>query len=104
MHRSLTKAVAHAAILAAAILGTAAAGLAEGFLETDLVANQRPLTDSNGIVHTAPVLDPQLVNPWGLTTSATSPFWVSDNGAGVSTALQYGGHAAVIGRVHSNTE
>src|SRR5262249_34067566 len=24
-------------------------------------------------------------NPWGLTTSPSSPFWVSDNGAGVST-------------------
>ena len=29
--------------------------------------------------------DPNLVNPWGLTRSATSPWWVADNGTGVST-------------------
>jgi len=29
--------------------------------------------------------DPNLVNPWGISRSATSPFWVSDNGAGVAT-------------------
>jgi uncharacterized protein (TIGR03118 family) len=29
--------------------------------------------------------DAQLINPWGISASGTSPFWVSDNGAGVST-------------------
>jgi len=29
--------------------------------------------------------DPNLVNPWGISFSATSPFWISDNHAGVST-------------------
>jgi uncharacterized protein (TIGR03118 family) len=29
--------------------------------------------------------DPHLVNPWGISESTGSPFWVSDNGAGVST-------------------
>lgn len=29
--------------------------------------------------------DPQLQNPWGISFGATSPFWVSDNGTGVST-------------------
>jgi uncharacterized protein (TIGR03118 family) len=33
----------------------------------------------------ADIIDAQLVNPWGLTASATSPWWVSDNGADVST-------------------
>src|ERR1044071_370732 len=27
----------------------------------------------------APVLDPLLVNPWGLTFRGTSPFWVANN-------------------------
>jgi len=85
MHRSLTKVVAQAVIVGASILGTAIGGHAEGFLETDLVANKSPLTDSNGVVHKAPIQDPNLLNPWGLTASPTSPFWVSDNGAGVST-------------------
>jgi uncharacterized protein (TIGR03118 family) len=29
--------------------------------------------------------DPQLKNPWGISFNATSPFWVSDAGTGVST-------------------
>jgi hypothetical protein len=29
--------------------------------------------------------DSQLVNPWGISTSGMGPFWISDNGAGVST-------------------
>jgi uncharacterized protein (TIGR03118 family) len=29
--------------------------------------------------------DPDLVNPWGISHSGGSPFWVSDNGTGVST-------------------
>jgi uncharacterized protein (TIGR03118 family) len=29
--------------------------------------------------------DPNLINPWGMVASTTSPFWVSDNGSGVST-------------------
>jgi uncharacterized protein (TIGR03118 family) len=33
----------------------------------------------------APVTDPDLVNPWGLTSSPTSPWWVSDNGTDKST-------------------
>jgi uncharacterized protein (TIGR03118 family) len=30
-------------------------------------------------------LDPNLVNPWGISESSGSPFWISDNNAGVST-------------------
>ena len=91
MHRSLTKTAAYAVIFGASILGTAVGGQAEGFRETDLVANKNPLTDSNGVVHTAPTQDPNLLNPWGLTASQTSPFWVSDNGAGVSTLYNTAG-------------
>jgi uncharacterized protein (TIGR03118 family) len=29
--------------------------------------------------------DKQLINPWGISASGTSPFWISDNGAGVAT-------------------
>jgi uncharacterized protein (TIGR03118 family) len=82
---ALLKSVAHAVIIATSILGTAAAGVAAGFVETDLISNVSPLTDSNGIVHTTPIQDGKLLNPWGLAASTTSPFWVADNGAGVST-------------------
>ena len=37
--------------------------------------------------------DPNLVNPWGLAFSPTSPFWVADNGSGVSTLYNGRGQA-----------
>src|SRR5712691_10485577 len=52
-------------------------------------------TDSSGfyqqtnlvsdIVGDAQFTDGNLVNPWGLVHGPTTPWWVSDNGAGVST-------------------
>jgi uncharacterized protein (TIGR03118 family) len=36
-------------------------------------------------------LDPHLVNPWGIAESGASPFWVSDNGANVSTLYNTAG-------------
>ena len=35
--------------------------------------------------------DPQLINPWGISTSSASPFWISDNNAGVSTLYNTAG-------------
>jgi uncharacterized protein (TIGR03118 family) len=33
----------------------------------------------------APVLDPKLVNAWGVAASSAGPWWVADNGTGYST-------------------
>ena len=33
----------------------------------------------------APTTDPNLVNPWGLSRSSGSPWWVSNNGPGLAT-------------------
>ena len=33
----------------------------------------------------APNVDPNLVNPWGMSFSTTSPFWVSNQGSGTAT-------------------
>src|SRR5437870_4049121 len=30
-------------------------------------------------------IDPNLVNPWGIAFSPSGPFWIADNGTGVST-------------------
>ena len=49
--------------------------LSANVLQTNLVS------DLPGIA----VKDPNLVNPWGISESSTSPFWISDNNAGVST-------------------
>ncbi len=84
------------ALIGASLLGTTAAGPGGGYVETDLVVNQQvngvpTLTDGNGIVHVAKFLDPNLVNPWGVAASGTSPFWVSDNGSGKSTLYNTAG-------------
>jgi len=66
-----------------------AGGPHEGhYLQTNLVS------DVPGL---AVATDPHLVNPWGLSLSATSPWWVSDNGTGLSTL--YNGAGAIQGLV-----
>lgn len=37
--------------------------------------------------------DPNLVNPWGIASSTTTPFWVSDNKTGVATLYDGTGQA-----------
>jgi uncharacterized protein (TIGR03118 family) len=59
--------------LAASLPASAAQGF---YAQTNLVSDIPGLASST---------DPDLVNPWGLARSATSPWWVSDNGTGRST-------------------
>ncbi|HEX9095197.1 MAG TPA: TIGR03118 family protein [Candidatus Dormibacteraeota bacterium] len=60
------------------------AGIARGsFRETDLVSN---------IPGRAQHLDTNLVNPWGISASGSSPMWVSDNNAGVTTLYDGAGN------------
>jgi uncharacterized protein (TIGR03118 family) len=40
--------------------------------------------------------DPNLVNPWGISSSPTSPFWISDNRTGVSTLYNGSGQQAAL--------
>jgi uncharacterized protein (TIGR03118 family) len=39
----------------------------------------------------APVTDANLVNPWGISHAPNGPFWISDNGKGVTTLYQGNG-------------
>lgn len=48
------------------------------FTVTNLVTNDQG-------VNAAKLTDPSLVNSWGIAASGSSPFWVGDNGSGVST-------------------
>ena len=52
------------------------------YLQTNLVSD---------IPGMAANTDPHLVNPWGIASSGSSPFWVSDNGTGVSTLYNTSG-------------
>jgi uncharacterized protein (TIGR03118 family) len=36
----------------------------------------------------APVLDPLLVNPWGISATASSPFWVANNGTSTTQLIR----------------
>jgi uncharacterized protein (TIGR03118 family) len=44
----------------------------------------------------AKVTDPNLVNPWGISESAGSPFWVSDNGSDKSTLYNTAGQPQAL--------
>jgi len=58
--------------------------------QTNLVTDDPGFLTGLGFSPAANV-DPNLVNPWGMSFSATSPFWVSDQGAGVSTLYNASG-------------
>src|ERR1700710_2790689 len=47
----------------------------------------------------APLLDPDLVNPWGLSLGATSPLWVSNEGTSSSTLVSSAPGAATATKV-----
>ncbi|MGA2878267.1 MAG: TIGR03118 family protein [Bryobacteraceae bacterium] len=55
------------------------------YIQHNLVADLRGVAD---------VTDPNLVNPWGISESASSPFWISDNGKGLTTL--YNGSGTII--------
>jgi uncharacterized protein (TIGR03118 family) len=56
---------------------------ADSFTQTNLVS------DVPGLANTT---DPNLKNPWGVSFSATSPFWVSNQGSGNSTLYDGAGN------------
>src|ERR1051325_1038176 len=94
--RTSVRSFAFAALIGATVPGHIAADVDGRYVETDLVVNRSvngvpTLTDANGILHVAKFFDPRLVNPWGLGESATSPFWISDNCAVVSTLYNTAG-------------
>jgi uncharacterized protein (TIGR03118 family) len=65
-----------AATAAICALMAASPSRAVQFVVTNLVSNG-PIPAANH--------DPAMVNPWGLASSPTGPFWTSDNGTGLST-------------------
>lgn len=70
--------------LALALL-MAPAAIAQHYTRTDLTRD--PANASS----TAPNTDPNLVNSWGLARGSTSPWWVADNGTGLSTLYDAAG-------------
>jgi uncharacterized protein (TIGR03118 family) len=60
---------------------------ADSFVQTNLVS---PTPGE------AATTDPNLVNPWGFAYTATSPFWISNQGTGTSTLYDGAGHANAL--------
>jgi uncharacterized protein (TIGR03118 family) len=60
--------------LALSMMGAVSFG--QHYNQTNLVSN------TPGV---APVTDPVLINPWGMARSSSSPWWISDNGTGLTT-------------------
>jgi uncharacterized protein (TIGR03118 family) len=73
------------ALLFTTLLALNTFGTGQAYQQTNLVS------DIQGL---APTTDPHLLNPWGLISSSTSPWWVSDNNGGVSTL--YNGNTGAI--------
>lgn len=69
----------------ASVLAFSTLGMAQAYHQTNFVS------DIQGL---APTSDGHLLNPWGLISSFTSPWWVSDNNGGVSTL--YNGNTGAI--------
>ena len=55
---------------------------------------------SDGFV-SAEHIDPNLINPWGVSFPPGGPFWMSDNGAGVTTIYDGNGNAVTVPGGHT---
>jgi uncharacterized protein (TIGR03118 family) len=63
-----------AALVAGAFI--ASAGSVNDYLQVNLASDLPGVAVSQ---------DPDMVNPWGIVATATSPFWINNNGTGVAT-------------------
>jgi uncharacterized protein (TIGR03118 family) len=70
-----------AAAVAVAVPMSAVGQTGAEYRQTNLISD---------IAGVARITDPNLVNPWGQAASPTSPLWVADNGADVSTLYRGG--------------
>ncbi|MGE5755268.1 MAG: TIGR03118 family protein [Planctomycetaceae bacterium] len=82
MHHGIRLAILGSLFLALLVPGRAVLGEMIAYQQTDLVTNST---------------DPDLINPWGISSGATSPFWVSDNGTGKATL--YDGAGTKLGLI-----
>src|SRR2546422_11309551 len=74
-------------IVSAAIGPAGSAHAQSAYTQHNLVSDVPGLAD-----HT----DPNLLNPWGIAFSATSPFWISDNHSGLSTLYNGSGMPSTL--------
>ena len=63
-------------LVLSSVIGLIQTGFAQHYQQTNLVSD---------LEQSAKTKDGNLVNPWGIARGPTSPWWVADNGKGVST-------------------
>jgi len=76
LRRSFTSVVPIVAAASALLAGALAGPATAAFVQNNLVSD---------IPNLAATTDPNLQNPWGIASSSTSPFWISNNGTGTAT-------------------
>jgi uncharacterized protein (TIGR03118 family) len=81
MYLKAVRGLSTVCVLASVVCAFGARGIAQTYQQTNLVSDIQGFAQSP----TSGQPDTQLVNPWGLVASPTSPWWVADNNAGVST-------------------
>ncbi len=69
-------------------------GMKTTFLQTNLI--------SDGFV-AAQTTDPNLINPWGVSFSPTSNFWISDNGTGLASVDKVSGGTVTLNAIPAVT-
>src|SRR5260370_40446268 len=80
-------------LIITALLTLAASLLVTGVARADSYSQTNLQSDIAGL---AANVDPNLVNPWGITASPNGTIWVSDNGTGVSTLYHQDGTAVSL--------
>jgi uncharacterized protein (TIGR03118 family) len=82
--RHMRTALFATAFAAALSYSTAALSTAQPVNQINLVTDNATFLASQGFTP-ANTVDPNLINPWGMSFSPTSPFWVSNQGTGTTT-------------------
>ena len=77
--------------LNSALIGLISVGIAAQAQQLQHYEQTNLIADTSGV---AKITDPNLVNPWGMSRSSTSPIWVSDNGPGLATL--YTGAGSIV--------
>jgi uncharacterized protein (TIGR03118 family) len=75
--------------------GIVALGLSKGKAQQSAYAQTNLVSNVDGL---AQVTDPNLKNPWGVSSSATSPFWVSNQGTNTSSVYSATAAGVAIAR------
>jgi uncharacterized protein (TIGR03118 family) len=83
------------------LMGVAAIGVVAAVAGAALAGDRghrnvyRQVNLISDIAGVARITDPNLVNPWGMAAGPTTPLWINDNGADVSTLYTGGIHGSI---------